>query len=106
MADSEPTLDQRRVAAEKKTIQETRALNWRVQAICLKCDRARVLDLERYIAKGWGHHTVEELKPSLTCKPCQDGRRKYSINPPGKDIFLRVLFVGDSEAYVRGPSPF
>jgi hypothetical protein len=91
MIDAE--LEQRRYAAEENTVRQAIALGYRLQVVCLACERRVMVDLRNLEQQGYGDRVLRKL--SFSCTPCKRRGRKMSIHPAGKDTFIRVLFVGE-----------
>lgn len=90
-------LELRRLAAEKNTVSETVKLGYRLQVCCLVCHRKVLVDVRNLERQGYGERTLKDLADKFRCTPCARSRRKVSIHPAGKDVFIRVLFVGEKE---------
>jgi hypothetical protein len=100
MVDSD--LEKRRLDAETYTVDEAVALGYRLQVVCMACDRRPILDLRTLARRGYGARPLRSL--NFRCEVCARAGRKMSIHPPGKDTFLRVLFQGGRKTRsIRNP---
>lgn len=92
---SDKELELRRHEIERtKTVRQTIALGYRLQVICLACQRRVAVDLRRLEARGLGDRRLMDI--GFSCTPCKATGRKLSIHPAGKDVYLRVLFQGEA----------
>jgi hypothetical protein len=100
---ADPNLALRRHESQQKTVSEVLRNGWRLQAVCMACNHRPLVDLRALERRGYGDRRLNDLK--FSCSACAR-RRKVSIRPPGKDVYISVLFVGDQPSTAPGPSPF
>lgn len=74
------------------TVAQAIALGYRLKVKCLACDRSRPVELRKLPAMH--ADTILDNLP-LSCTPCKRARRKMSIHPAGRDVYVSVIFPGE-----------
>ena len=63
-----------------------------IRVHCLACRRHRDI-VAKALPGRYADRTVGSL--SFSCTPCQEGRRRFSTHPAGKDTWHEILWPDD-----------